>query len=85
MGTLGLKPEDWKTEDLEIWPDNATAVGIFASVRTQWRVGPGGPYGLDYNIVDRRIDRLGLDDERRACLEAELYVMELAALAEMMK
>lgn len=75
-----MTPEDWQTEDLEIWPDNAVAVGVFTSVRTQWRVGPGGPYGLDYNVVDRRVDRLGLEDERRAVLEAELHVMELAAL-----
>lgn len=80
MASLGLTPEDFASDALEIWPDNAAAVGLFAAVRTQWRVGPGGPYGLDYNVVDRRIDALGLEPHARAALEADIQTMEFAAL-----
>lgn len=80
MKAWGLKPEDFETAPLEVWPDNARAVHLFASVRTQWRVGPGGAYGLDYGVVDPRIDRMGLSDEARETLQAEIQVMEFAAL-----
>lgn len=75
-----MEPEDFATEPLEIWPDNARAFNLFASVRTQWRVGPGGVYGLDYAVVDSRIDRMGLSDGDREVLEAEIQAMEFAAL-----
>lgn len=75
-----MSPEDFAQDELEIWPDNWRAVELFAAVRTQWRVGAGGPHGLDYNVVDRRIDRMGLSDEERAELEESIQVMEFAAL-----
>jgi len=34
----------------EIWPDNLAAVNVYLRCMSQWRVGFGGPYGLDYNV-----------------------------------
>lgn len=36
---------------IEVWPDNWLAVLVFAACGTQWRVGPGGPVGLDYSAI----------------------------------
>jgi hypothetical protein len=83
MSEMGLEEEDFASDKLRIWPENWQAVELFAQVRTQWRVGPGGPYGLDYNVVDRRLDRLGLDERARAAIEADIQIMEFAALEEL--
>jgi hypothetical protein len=60
-------------------------VNLFASIGTQWRVGPVGPYGLDYNVLYRRMDRMGLTPEEYGELEEEIRAMEEAALEEMRK
>ncbi len=36
---------------VEVWPDNVAAVNLFISLSTQWRVGPAGVTGLDYNTL----------------------------------
>lgn len=56
---------------------------MFVAIRTQWRVGPGGPYGLDYNVLYRRMDRMNLSPLDWARLESEIQVMEIAALEVM--
>lgn len=43
----------------------------------------GGPYGLDYNIVYRELDRLELDRESEEELMAAIRVIEAAALRVM--
>ena len=48
-----------KIEPLGIWPENWRPVCIASGMHTQWRMGPAGPIGWDYNalpIVDARID-----------------------------
>ena len=51
-------------------------------MRTQWRVGMGGPTGLDYSVLYRRMDRMGLTPEQYDQMEADIAVMESAALEE---
>lgn len=65
----------------EVWPDNIQAHNLFVSISTQWRVGPGGAVGLDYNVLYRKMDRMHLSEERYDELEAEIRIMEDAALA----
>ena len=67
---------------MEIWPDNLRAFELFSSMRTQWRVGMGGPTGLDYSVLYRRMDRMGLTPEQYDQMEAAIAVMEAAALEE---
>lgn len=67
---------------MEIWPDNLRAFELFSSMRTQWRVGMGGPTGLDYSVLYRRMDRMGLTPEQYDQMEADIAVMEAAALEE---
>lgn len=66
-----------------MWPENERAFDMFVAIRTQWRVGPGGAYGLDYNVLYRRMDRLNLSPDDWTRLESEIQVMEIAALEVM--
>lgn len=68
---------------IEIFPDNWIAVCVFCALGTQWRVGFGGPYGLDYNVLLHKLDRLGLTTEEYDSAEADVRVLEGEALAEM--
>lgn len=59
-------------------------VTAFVRVQTQWRMGPGGPIGLDYAAVYPLLDRLHAGDAD-AWTDAldDIRVMEDAALDEM--
>lgn len=83
MKNLGLTPEDYASEVVEVWPENQRAYLLFSRMQTQWRVGAGGATGLDDNVLLRRMDRMGLGSEEYDELEADIQVMELAALDAM--
>lgn len=68
---------------VEIWPENLRAFDLFVALGTQWRVGMSGPTGLDYNVLYRKMDRLGLTPEEYDALEQDIAVMEAEALAVM--
>lgn len=72
--------ETFKHRNDGIYPDNLTTVLVFIDMKTQWRVGPGGPIGLDYGVL-REIwstRRIKLAD--RAEILDGLQVMEEAVL-----
>ena len=58
---------------------------LFYDISTQWLVGPGGPYGLNYLVMFHKLDRMNLGDAEYAQLEADVRVMERAALKQMQK
>lgn len=66
-----------------MWPDNLAAVNTFIAVATQWRVGPGGPTGLDYAAVEPALRLTGVPRRRWREVFTDLRVMEDAALAQM--
>ena len=68
---------------MEVWPENWPVLRLFDAMRTQWRVGFGGAYGMDYGVLPTVMDFLGITD-REYAFEG-LRVMEEAALAEMHK
>lgn len=74
-----------RTEDevVDVWPENWDAWTLFRRLRTQWRVGPNGAYGLDHNVLFRRLDRMGLSADDYDQLDDDIRVMELAALLAM--
>lgn len=59
------------------------AVRTFADLGTQWRVGPNGATGLDFNVLYRKMDRMGLAPDAYDQFEADVSVMEIAALDTM--
>lgn len=86
MDFLGLSPEDYADDNTAyIWPCNVRAVNLFIEMGTQWRVDSGRPYGLDYNIVYREIDAMGLPPEAIRELKADIRILEDAALEQMRK
>jgi hypothetical protein len=86
MNMFGLTEDDYADESVvEVWPDNWDAVLLFHRLGSQWRVGPGGIFGLDYNVLYRMMDRMSLTPERYDELEEEIQVLEAAAVEEMHK
>lgn len=72
-----------KQADTEVWPENWQAFELFSFMQTQWRAAMGGFTGLDYNVLYRKMDRLGLSADEYDQLEADLQVMEYEALSTM--
>jgi len=58
-------------------------IELFSRVATQWRVGAGGPIGLDYNVVYRELEREALDGDQYDEVMAAIRVIERAALEQM--
>ncbi|MDH2052850.1 DUF1799 domain-containing protein [Achromobacter marplatensis] len=86
LAAAGLKPSDFiAPPPVEIWPDHAGALSLFIRNYTQWRVGSGGPVGLDYAVLyqDMRLRRV----RRRDQVETMdlLRVIERAALETLHK
>ena len=68
---------------VEVWPENWPAFQLFAEIATQWRVGMNGPTGLDYLVLHRELDDLGLAGEERRQMKSDIRVLEQAALTAM--
>lgn len=56
---------------------------LFRLLDTQWRVGMGGYYGLDYSALYPLMDRLGVTGDDWLLLFADIRTLESAALAAM--
>jgi len=78
-----LTPEDVVTEPVDVWPENIPALDLFSMLGTQWRIGMGGPTGLDYNILFHEMDRMSLPREEYDSLLMDVRVMEEEALSIM--
>ncbi|WP_303637557.1 DUF1799 domain-containing protein [Stenotrophomonas tuberculopleuritidis] len=83
LNQLGLKAKHFPPPQVELWPECALPIDIFSRVSTQWRIGAGGPTGLDYNVVYQELEREGLTAEKHAEAMAGIRVIERAALDEM--
>lgn len=56
---------------------------LFNSLSTQWRMGMGGPTGLDYNPLLLLMARMALSDAQHRDLFADIQTLEAAALSAM--
>jgi hypothetical protein len=81
----GLTVEEASGPPIDVWPDNLQAVNMFIAMGTQWRHAgiDGFRTGLDYNVLYRRMDRLGLSPELYDQMENDIRILEDAALAKM--
>lgn len=69
---------------IEVWADNWPIFQIFAyDLNTQWRVGMGGPYGLDYNVLPFLFRTRGIARSQWPQALDDIRTMEQAALKEM--
>jgi hypothetical protein len=83
---FGLTQEDYVTENvIEILEEHLPAVLLFDEMGTQWRCGPTGAYGLDYNVLFHKLDRMKLNRDEYDELEYQIRILEGAALEEMRK
>jgi hypothetical protein len=83
MEAGGFKLSDYPEEVVEIWPENARAYDLFAYMRTQWRGAGFGLIGLDYGPLHNRMARMKLEPAEYDELEADIQIMESAALTAM--
>jgi hypothetical protein len=83
MAAAGLTPEDFATGDVDLWPENEPVYFLFCYMQTQWRAGAMGATGLDYNVLHAKMGRMKLSADEFDELEADIQVMEYAALAAM--
>jgi hypothetical protein len=67
-------------QDCLVFPDNWPVVGVFRDISTQWRVGPGGILGLDYNVLPMIFRLRGIGKSDRTDIFDGLQVMEYAAI-----
>jgi hypothetical protein len=65
----------------EVWPCCWTAVVVLVSMQTQWRTGPGGRVGLDYNTLPFVLETTDVPRAEWRQVLADLQVMEDEALA----
>ncbi|WP_226450200.1 DUF1799 domain-containing protein [Acidovorax radicis] len=77
--------EDYISDVIEVWPDNAQPLVIFRKVGTRWRIPPMGgvPIGLEWPAIYPMMERLGLEDDDWNDLHDSLIVMEGAAIKTM--
>lgn len=80
LDAFGFRPEDYANDVIEIWPENHQAINLFTSISTQWRVGAGGPTGLDYNVLFTIMGLMDLSYERHVQLFEDIRVIESEAL-----
>lgn len=72
-----LEDADWR---FDLWAENWPAIHLYLQYQSQWRVGPNGPTGLDYNVLFHELDRRGLDEDAYEDLMSSIRVIEQAAL-----
>ena len=65
---------------VEVWPENWQALETFSALQTQWRIGMGGPTGLDYAVLPAVMDLQHIPAPDRPALFDSLRVMEAEAL-----
>lgn len=79
---IGLKREDVEdNSDFEVWPENWMPLQVFSELSTQWRMGPGGPTGLDYGAVQWVMGLLKV--KRQYEVLRDIRVLESSALKTM--
>jgi hypothetical protein len=78
-----MRREDYDTDVIEVWPENWRSFRLLCDIQTQWRGAGSGIIGLDYNVLYRKMDRMALSPEQYDEIEADIRVMEYAAMAAM--
>ncbi|EGK71902.1 hypothetical protein METUNv1_01680 [Methyloversatilis universalis FAM5] len=85
MGELGLTEDDFAGQEFDVWPENWVPLQVLSAMQTQWRCGPAGAIGLDYNVLPEIWRRCKVPPAERDRVFSDLQVMEDAALAELRK
>ncbi len=81
----GLSPKfaESREQTLEIWPETLPAIRLFAKSMTQWRAGPTGIIGLDYNAINLLMDYDAIPMTERGELMSDITHLEIGYLQAM--
>jgi hypothetical protein len=72
-------------ETVEVWDENWDVLHLFAKFDTQWRMGFGGPIGLDMLVFLHELDRKKVPEDDYDEMLWKLGVIENAALKQLNK
>ncbi|MCT8165631.1 DUF1799 domain-containing protein [Pseudomonas sp. HD6421] len=75
--------DDIEVEEVEVWPDAWLGFCLFEALGTQWRLGPGGPSGLDYAAIPAVARMMDIKRSQLADVFPDIRIMEREALAIM--
>lgn len=80
LAGLRSRPALFKRPKVEVWPESADAFALFVRNHTQWRVGTGGPIGLDYGVLYADLKAHGFKRKQQREIMGDLRNIERAAL-----
>jgi Phage related hypothetical protein (DUF1799) len=78
---LGLTLADFEGEEFKVFPENWPIYLLFTELSTQWIMGPGGPCGLNYQVLFSRMERMAIAGDKWEDVFQGFRVMEREALA----
>lgn len=78
-----MTPEDFEAQEIEVWTENKAVFDLFSLMGTQWRIGMGGPTGLDYGAVLAVMREMGVTGDAALVMLDDVRVMESQALRTM--
>lgn len=82
---FGLSLDEVPVEEIMIWDINYDSFNLFSNLDTQWRVGPAGRTGLDYNCIPIVGKMLGYKKKDINAMFPDIRVMENEALITIME
>jgi hypothetical protein len=85
LSCWGLTAADFVKEDVEVWQVNWASVSVMVAMQDQWRVGPNGPYALDYCALNEVWERLRIPKKKRDRVFNDLRIMVPEALKTIRK
>ena len=80
LAGIRSRPGLFRRPPVEVWPELADAFALFVRNQTQWRVGAGGPVGLDYGVLYADLKAHGVKRKRQGEIMGALRSIERAAL-----
>lgn len=80
LNVFGLRSNDYKAPEIDVWPENWPAIKLYVDNRTQTIQGPGGPVGLNYSWFQSCMERQRLDVEEAGRVMEGLRTIEGAML-----
>ena len=72
-------------DTVDVWDENWDVLHLYRTYDTQWRVGMGGPTGLDMMVFLHELDRKNVPDDIYDDMVWKLSIIETAALKQMHK
>lgn len=78
-------PSDYPEPQVEVWDENWKVIELYQLFSSQWRTGPGGLVGLDYNVFQQHLFHKGVAGDEYDDLMHKLGIVEAAAIATITK